>query len=80
MRRFYTTAQEILADPHNPYPALARRLVTTVDTNTVKMVGLNLGYSSLVYGAAKLKRRQRGISTTPALASDPGLAGDRLAV
>ncbi len=59
LRRFYTTAQEILADPHNPYPALARRLVTTVDTNTVKMVGLNLGYSSLVYGAAKLKRRQR---------------------
>lgn len=55
-KAFFVEAQRTLANPKNPYPTLATRLVEDVEHDTLKRVGLNLGYNSLVYGAARLQK------------------------
>lgn len=59
---FYNTARQIIANPRNPYNSLVKRVISDIDNNTVKTVGLNLGYSTLAYGAGKLKKRQDSLS------------------
>ena len=55
---FYSAAKKVIANPQNPYNSFAARMLANVDNDTVKTVGLNLGYNSLTYGAEKLKKRQ----------------------
>jgi len=55
---FFNTAKKVIANPQNPYNALAARMIADVDHETIMSVGLNLGYSSLTYGANKLRNRQ----------------------
>ena len=58
---FFIAAQKMLAMPQNPYYPLISGLLSEVDNDTIKKVGLNLGYSSLIYGAGKLKKRQNDL-------------------
>jgi len=55
---FFKTAKKAISNPQNPYNALAARIISDIDNDTVKTVGLNLGYNSLVYGANKLRKKQ----------------------
>ncbi|MFZ3131799.1 MAG: hypothetical protein WA125_12025 [Desulfosporosinus sp.] len=55
---FFNAAQKVIANPKNPYNSLVKRITSDVNNDTIKKVGLNLGYSSLIYGANKLKKRQ----------------------
>ncbi len=55
---FFIAAQKMLATPRNPYYQLVSKMLAEVDNDTVKKVGLNLGYSSLIHGAGKLKKWQ----------------------
>ena len=55
-KRFFTSAQKVIANPRNSYVLLVKRMVADINSDTVKKVGLNLGYSSLTYGANKLKK------------------------
>lgn len=55
---FFDAAQKVAANPENPYNSLVERMISDVSNDTIKKVGLNLGYSSLIYGANKLKKRQ----------------------
>lgn len=55
---FFNTAKKVISNPRNPYNALAARMIADVDNDTIKKVGLNLGYNSLTYGANKLRKRQ----------------------
>lgn len=57
-KQFFNTAQKAISIPGNPYYKLAARTVADVNIQTIKTICLNLGYSSLVYGAGKLKKRQ----------------------
>lgn len=53
---FFSTAKKIVSNPCNPYNRLISRLLAEVEHETVKTVGINLGYSSLTYGSGKLKK------------------------
>jgi hypothetical protein len=55
---FFNTAKKIISNPLNPYNDLTARMIADVDNQTIKTVGINLGYSSLTYGANKLQKRQ----------------------
>lgn len=55
---FFHTAKKVISNPRNPYNALAARMIADIDNETIKRVGLNLGYSSLIYGANKLRKHQ----------------------
>ncbi|KGP76016.1 hypothetical protein JT05_07160 [Desulfosporosinus sp. Tol-M] len=55
---FFNAAKKVIANPNNPYNSLLKRMISDVNNDTIKKVGLNLGYSSLVYGANKLKKKQ----------------------
>jgi len=55
---FFDAAKKVIANPKNPYNSLVKRMISDVNNDTVKKVGLNLGYSSLIYGANKLRKRQ----------------------
>ncbi|HWR23412.1 MAG TPA: hypothetical protein VN366_08040 [Feifaniaceae bacterium] len=57
-KRFFTAARKVVSNPGNPYYPLVTRMISDVDHDTIKKVGLNLGYNSLVYGAKRLKKRQ----------------------
>ena len=56
---FFNAAKKVIANPRNSYNSLVKRVISDVDNDTIKTVGLNLGYSSLTYGADKLKKRQK---------------------
>ncbi|RJE46661.1 MULTISPECIES: hypothetical protein [unclassified Dehalobacter] len=58
---FFNTAKKVISNPQNPYNALAARMIADVDNDTIKKVGLNLGYNSLTYGANKLRKRQEAM-------------------
>ena len=58
---FFIAAQKMLAMPKNSYYQLVSEMLSEVDNDTIKKVGLNLGYSSLIYGAGKLKKRQNDL-------------------
>jgi len=55
---FFDAAKKVITNPKNPYNSLVKRIISDVNNDTIKKVGLNLGYSSLIYGANKLKKRQ----------------------
>jgi hypothetical protein len=55
---FFEAARRVIVNPKNPYNSLVKRIISDVNNDTIKKVGLNLGYSSLIYGANKLKKRQ----------------------
>lgn len=57
-KEFFSTAQKVITNPKNPYNPLVKRIISDVNNDTIKKVGLNLGYSSLIYGANKLKKGQ----------------------
>lgn len=60
-KRFFSAAQEVIANPRNSYIPLVKRLVSDINSDTVKTVGGNLGYNSLIYGANQLKKSQEGL-------------------
>ena len=55
---FFDKAQDIVSNPKNSYNRLTARILDEVDGETLKTIGLNLGYTSLVYGARKLQKQQ----------------------
>jgi len=55
---FFNAAKKVIVNPKNPYNSLVKRMISDVNNDTIKKVSLNLGYSSLIYGANKLKKRQ----------------------
>jgi len=55
---FFNTAKKVISNPRNPYNALAARIISDVDNDTIKKVGVNLGYNGLIYGANKLQKSQ----------------------
>ena len=57
-KRFFNTAQEVISNPKNAYYSLVARMIADVNNDTIKKAGMNLGYSSLIYGAHKLRNRQ----------------------
>ena len=61
---FFTAARKVIANPRNPYNSLVKRILSDIDNETIKKVGLNLGYSSLIYGAKKLKKKQKDLGFT----------------
>ncbi len=58
---FFKTSKKVISNPRNPYNALAARIISDIDNDTIKTVGLNLGYNSLIYGANKLRKKQEAI-------------------
>lgn len=56
---FFHTAKQVITTPANPYNSLISRMVSDVDHETIKTFGINIGYSSLTYGANKLKSKQK---------------------
>lgn len=56
---FFSSAKEIVSNPKNSYNKLITRILSDIDGDTVKTVGLNLGYSSLTYGTRKLRKQQK---------------------
>lgn len=55
---FFGTAKQVIENPKNPYKALVSRAVRDIHGETIRRVGLNLGYNSLTYGAKRLRKRQ----------------------
>ncbi len=60
-KTFFADAKKVLSNPNNPYNDFAYRIVSEVDNETVKTVGLNLGYSSLIFGADRLRKKQTAL-------------------
>jgi hypothetical protein len=56
-KRFFNAAQEVISNPKNAYHFWVKRMIADVNNDTIKKTGLNLGYSSLIYGANKLRNR-----------------------
>lgn len=56
---FFNTAREVVSNPKNTYYRLISGILSSVRGETLRTVGLNLGYSSLIYGARKLQKQQR---------------------
>lgn len=56
---FFHMAKKVIASPLNPYNKLITEVINDVDHETVKTLGINLGYSSLIYGSGKLKKIQQ---------------------
>ena len=56
-KNFFGIAKKIISSPQTPYHVLISSMITNVNNDTIRKVGLNLGYSSLIHGARKLKKR-----------------------
>lgn len=56
---FFTTAKKIITNPYNPYNSLVARMISDVNSDTIKKIGINLGYNSLTYGADKIQKSQK---------------------
>lgn len=61
---FFNTAKKAISNPKNPYNSLVARMISDVNNETIKKVGLNLGYNSLTYGANKLRKSQESMKCT----------------
>ncbi len=57
-KRFFSTAKKAVSNPHNPYNAFVARVIANVNIDTIKTFSINLGYSSLTYGANLLRKLQ----------------------
>jgi len=60
---FFDMVKKVFSNPRNPYKLLATRILTDIDRDTVKTVGINFGYGSLVCGAGKLRKHQELLNT-----------------
>lgn len=58
----FNTAKNAISDANNPYYKLVSRMIADVDIHTIKTVGINLGYISLLYGANKLRKLQSAMN------------------
>ena len=56
-KNFFGIAKKIISSPQTPYHVLISSMITNVNNDTIREVGLNLGYSILIHGARKLKKR-----------------------
>ncbi len=61
---FFGTAKQVIENPKNPYKALVTRAVRDIDCETIRRVGLNLGYNALTYGAKKLRKKQEALGVS----------------
>lgn len=52
---FFENTQTLLRDPQSPYYDLIHNAVTNVDSETLTTLGVNTGYMSWTYGAAKIR-------------------------
>lgn len=59
---FLNTAKEVISNPTNPYHSLIARMVADINNETIKKAGLNFAYSSLIYGANKLRKQQESFA------------------
>jgi len=59
---FFNAAKQVITTPENPYNSLISRMVSDIDHETIKTFSINLGYSSLIYGANKLKNMQNAMN------------------
>jgi len=57
-RGFFGLVQRAVSEGNNRYYRLASRVIQDVNPDTLKTVGINLGYSSLVNGAHQLQKKQ----------------------
>jgi hypothetical protein len=53
---FFENTQQLLMDPQSPYYDLIYRTVSNVDDDTLTRIGVNVGYMSWTFGAAKIRR------------------------
>ncbi len=60
-KAFFADAKKVLSNPNNPYNDFAARITAQVDNAVLKTIGVNLGYSSLTYGAEKLRKNQAAL-------------------
>lgn len=79
-KAFFDYAQKALERTDSCYYSLIERLLETVEEDRICTVGVNLGFSSLIYGASKMKqcseRDGRPFAwITAARCGDPALAG-----
>jgi len=65
-RDFLRKAKNIFKDKNSPYFAVLSFLINNVDPKIIKTCGLNLGYNSWTYGAAKIRTyNQAGMENIP---------------
>ncbi|NBJ14789.1 MAG: hypothetical protein FNP40_04285 [Dehalobacter sp. 4CP] len=58
-RRLFLSARKAIANPKNTYIPIVKRIISEVDYDTFKKVGVNLGYNSWIYGVSKLIKKQQ---------------------
>ncbi|MFY9173771.1 MAG: hypothetical protein WAO24_00270 [Peptococcia bacterium] len=61
LRSFYEGAKKILANPKNSYHQLIKRIIETVDLETVKTVSINFGFHGLNYGTKIIRKMQENM-------------------
>lgn len=54
-KKFFELANDVIANPQNPYNKILLELTRNVDPRIIKKICTNLGYSSLVYGVKQLR-------------------------
>ncbi|SMC87620.1 hypothetical protein [Papillibacter cinnamivorans] len=54
-KKFFVLANDVLANPQNPYNKMVLELTRNVDKKIIKTVGTNLGFSSLIYGVKQIR-------------------------
>jgi len=78
-RWFFETAKRVIGAPRNPYNQLVARAVRLIDNETLRKVGLNLGYNALSYGAKRIRKKQEALGVEiPWLLAVDAPAGDEL--
>lgn len=58
---FFETARKVIDNPKNPYNALVARAVREIDNQTIRKVGINLGYNALSLGARQIRSNQEAL-------------------
>ena len=58
---FFGAAKQVIENPKNPYKALVSRVVRDIEPETIRRVGINLGYNALTYGVKKLRKKQEAL-------------------
>jgi len=60
-RLFFEKARQVLNEPKNTYYQLIRSMIDNVNPETIKTVGINLGFNSLTYGTKQLQKMQASL-------------------
>lgn len=61
---FFGVARQVVENPKNPYKALVTRAVRDIDGETIRRVGLNLGFNALTSGAKELRGKQEELGVS----------------